>query len=283
MRKLAIFDIDGTIARQGIIDPAAIKGIKHLQSIGYTTTLCTGRGYYPMRKAIGDAFHEVVSDDALIVLEHGTRIVNKDGKTVFAEYLGFYEIEYIIEFIRANIDILRFSWYNPEEVTRKLQMWRKDPNDTDELNDKYSSHAEIFSSSLTDYKERLVKEKVTNIEARLASHVKVHNLKLALTHTPVNILFLDKNMSFLKNNINKGIAILYLLKHLDVAYEDLLVAGNAINDIEMLDLDAGRRILVGPAEERETVMSYLSNHESIITIDSPSDLGLYLQSFTFGG
>ncbi len=279
MRKLAIFDIDGTIARHGVIDPTAIDGIKHLQSMGYTTTLCTGRGYFPMRNAIGAAFHEVVSDDALIVLEHGARIVTKAGKTVFAEYLGFYEIDYIIDFIRANIDILRFSWYNPEDVSRKLQMWRKDPNDADELHKKHGDYSEIFSCSLTDYKERLMTEKVANIEARLASHVKVHNLKLALTHTPVNVLFLDDNMSFLKNNMNKGIAILYLLKHLHVAYDDLLVAGNAINDVEMLDLDAGRRILVGPADERTTVLAYLSNHESIIQIDSPTDLGQYLQTF----
>lgn len=277
-RKLAIFDIDGTIARHGVIDPVAIAGIKHLQSIGYTTTLSTGRGYYPMRNAIGATFQEVVSDDALMVLEHGTRIVDKNGETVFAEYLGFYEIDYIVEFIRANIDIIRSSWYNPEDVSRKLQMWRKDPNDAGELVKKRVDYSDIFSCSLTEFKERIAKEKVSNIEARLVSHVKVHNLKLALTHTPVNILFLDENMSFLKNNINKGISILYLLKHLNVDYEDLLVAGNAINDIEMLDLDAGRRILVGPDEERTVVLSYLSNHESIVQIDSPTDLGYYLQS-----
>ena len=42
--KLAIFDIDGTIAAQGSIPRTVIAGMKHIQEHGYLTTVSSGRG-----------------------------------------------------------------------------------------------------------------------------------------------------------------------------------------------------------------------------------------------
>ena len=276
--KLAVFDIDGTIAQNGTIDLQALDGIKSLQVKGYITSVCTGRGYHPVRLALGDAYDDVISDDALLVLEHGTRITDKQGNTVFAEYFDDKIIEHIFDFIRSNIEIVRHSWTNPDTIDQKVLVWCRDQAFYDSEVAKNSDWTDVFMSPLSEYKQRLLRQKVTNIEFKLLPHVQVQSLKLAFTRTPINAIFQDSNMGFIKNNTNKGIAILYLLKHLGIAYKDVLVAGNGMNDVEMLNLSVGHRILVGPESNRLALMPYLSEHESLTHVRSPQDLGKLLKS-----
>lgn len=106
--KIAIFDIDGTIALKGKVLQEVIDGIGHLHNIGYYTTVSTGRGYRRMKDTLGDAFDIIISDDSLISVEHGSKIVNKNGKVVHAEYLKDNELEHIIDFITANEGIVSY-------------------------------------------------------------------------------------------------------------------------------------------------------------------------------
>ena len=122
-----------------------------------------------------------------------------------------------------------------------------------------------------------MQEKLSTVGVKLNDFVQVHNLKLAFTHTPLTVIFQDGNIDFIRNNTNKGLAILYLMKHLKCDYSDVLVAGNAINDVEMLNLAVGKRILVGPENERGTLLGYLSEQDNIVHVASPRALGSYLQ------
>ena len=122
----------------------------------------------------------------------------------------------------------------------------------------------------------LLKQHLTNVTLRLKDYVKVENLKLAFTRTDTNVIFQDGNMEFIKSNINKGLAVDWVAKHLKVRSDQILTAGNAINDIEMLDAGSGITILVSTGEERATILSYLSNRNEIITVDTPEQLGAYL-------
>jgi len=276
-RKLAVFDIDGTIAQKGVVDPAALKGIKHLQTIGYSTTLSTGRSYNSMKYAMGKLFDEIVSDDALIILEQGTRICDKKGNTFFAEYLGPEEIGHIIDFMRTNNGLVHFAWFNPDESERPQLLWSDEPAKSEAEMERRKDFAEATSGPLAEFKELLLGEKLTQIECRLPSHIFVQNLRIGLHNVPLNIILQDKNMTFIKNNTNKGLSVLYLMKHMGIDYEDVLVAGNAVNDLEMLDLGVGKRILVGPKDERDTVLGYMSETAEVVQLPSPAHLGLYLQ------
>jgi hydroxymethylpyrimidine pyrophosphatase-like HAD family hydrolase len=93
-----------------------------------------------------------------------------------------------------------------------------------------------------------------------------------------NVIFQDGSMEFVKNNTNKGIAIEWILRKLKITHNELLVAGNAINDVEMLDVDSRATVLVGPADNRDTIKFYLSKLDDIVEVDSPDDLGKYLLS-----
>jgi hydroxymethylpyrimidine pyrophosphatase-like HAD family hydrolase len=116
-------------------------------------------------------------------------------------------------------------------------------------------------------------EQLSNITLKLKDYVKVHNLKLAFTRTQTSVIFQDGNMEFIRNDVNKAVAIDYLLKEYGMQPEDLLVAGNAINDAEMLNVAAKHRVLVGDGEVSDAVFSYLINPKHVSRVKTPADLG----------
>jgi hydroxymethylpyrimidine pyrophosphatase-like HAD family hydrolase len=85
-------------------------------------------------------------------------------------------------------------------------------------------------------------------------------------------------MEFIRNSVDKAIAVAYLLKEYGLEESSLLLAGNAINDVEMLNVEAGKRILVGSGEMSNTVLSYLEKRDEVIRVNTPVDLGNYLSS-----
>lgn len=277
-KKLALFDVDGTIAEHGVLPESVVKGIKHLQEIGYVTTISTGRGYVRAKEALGELFDTIVSPDALMIIEHGSKIVKRNGEIIFAEYFDEEEIDHIVDFTRANIELFRLVWFNPIDLERKVQVWCYDDRELDAEVEKRGHYADVFSASISGLKERLLAEQLSNVTLKLKDYVKVQNLKLAFTRTQTNVIFQDGNMEFIRNNINKAIAIQYLLKEYGMEPSDLLVAGNAINDAEMLNVSAQTRILVGEDQDSDTVLSYLVDQPQVVRVKSPKDLGEFLQT-----
>jgi HAD superfamily hydrolase (TIGR01484 family) len=274
--RLAVFDIDGTLAHKGVIPPSVIDGIKHLHNLGCITTLSTGRGYVRLKEMLGDNFAKIVSPNALIILEHGTKIVYPSGEIVFGEF--FRELDHVIDFARANLDLYKLVWFNPIDVTQKVQIWCINEEDLQAEVKKRGHYANVFYCSIGEFEDILLQQRLTNVTLKLKDYVKVENLKLAFTRTDTNVIFQDGNMEFIKNNINKGISVDYVAKKLNIEPKDLLIAGNAINDVEMLDIDSGFTILVSTEPVRSDILAYLSSPERVINVESPHDLGKYLSS-----
>jgi hydroxymethylpyrimidine pyrophosphatase-like HAD family hydrolase len=203
--------------------------------------------------------------------------VDKNGKIHFGEFFNDREIDHVIDFTRANIELYRLAWFNPDDVNRKVQVWCIDSKYLEDETKKRGHYADVFTCSIGELEDRLLKEKLTNVTLRLKDYVKVENLKLSFTRTDTNVIFQDSNMEFVKNNTNKGLAVDYIARHHKIHKDDLLIAGNAINDVEMLDIGSGMTILVGPPEIRATILSYLSDSNKVTEIDSPNELGIFLQ------
>lgn len=279
-KKLAIFDIDGTIRSDGVVPESVAAGLKHIQELGYITTVSTGRGYIRAKEALGDIFDKVITPEALMILEHGTKITDRDGEILFANYFQQNEIEHIVDFTKANEEIVKLLWFNPPDVSKKVQVWVLDPKHLPEEIAKRGHYADVFTCSYDELKERLLVQPLSNATAKLKEYIKVNNLKLHFTKSEINTLFQDGNMEFVRNIANKAEAIHYLEKNFNLQREDILIAGNAINDVEMLNLEAGKRILVGNSETLKTVLGYLTNQEKTVTVANPEELGLYLQKLT---
>lgn len=275
--RLAIFDIDGTIATHGVIPESVVEGLKHLQQIGYATTVCTGRGYIRTKETLGGNFDTVVSAGALMILEHGTKITDREGEILFANYFQKNEIEHIVDFIKANEEIVKLLWFNPPELDRKVQVWVLDPKNLTAEIAKRGHYADVFTCSYNELKERLLAQPLSNATAKLKEYIKVNNLKLHFTRSEINTLFQDGNMEFVRNIANKAEAIHFIENSFNLSKDNILVAGNAVNDVEMLNLEVGKRILVGNEETLATVLGYLTNPENADKVANPDELGLYLQ------
>jgi len=277
--KLAIFDIDGTIADNKILPASIIGGMRHLRSQGYHTSVATGRGLWTMRKVLGKYYDDIISESAFLVLEHGAKVVDRDGNVVFMEEFGPDELEHAHDFLRSNIEMFSECWYNSPDPTVKLQYWVHNPQDIDRVHKKYPpTHIYAFSSSLGELKERFKAQPISNIEVRTKPHVVPGNLKLRLTRTNMDINFNTAGiMGMFMNNTNKGLAVRYVVDKLGIDMKNVIVAANGINDVEMLDLDVGTRILVGPQKDRDEIKGYLSSVDEIVEVETPAALGDYLQ------
>jgi hydroxymethylpyrimidine pyrophosphatase-like HAD family hydrolase len=225
---------------------------------------------------LGDLFEIIISPEALIVIEHGTKIVDRQGKVIFGEFFNEREIDHVVDFTRANINLYKLAWFNPIDVTKKVQVWCIDEKDVDEETKKRGHYANVFTCSIGEWEDLLLTQQLTNVTLRLKDYIKVENLKLAFTRTDTNVIFQDSNMEFVKNNTNKGLAAEYISSHFKIKKENMLIAGNAINDVEMLDIGAQIALLVSEGEDRSTILSYLSQPDSVVTVNSPHDLGNYL-------
>lgn len=278
--KLAIFDIDGTIAVKGVVPESVIMGMKRLHALGFLTTVSTGRSYRRLQDALGMEFNTVISPDALIIVEHGTKIVHRDGGIVQADYFSSTETDHFVDFVCANQDMVKFCMYALPDPTQPLELWVKDPKDMGKIQEKRGSYADIFHCSYEELKSRMNTRQITHALAKLQDFITVENLKLRFTRSKMNVNFMDGYMQFVGSFSDKAKAIGYLEKFHEVNIGDMLLAGNAINDIDMLNLNAGTRILVGNDEYTPIVLGHLHNIESITRVDSPEALGVYLQKLS---
>jgi hydroxymethylpyrimidine pyrophosphatase-like HAD family hydrolase len=112
----------------------------------------------------------------------------------------------------------------------------------------------------------------------LEDFIKVENLKLHFTKSEIDCIFQDGTMGFIRNIGDKAKAILFLEEKYGVSVSDMLVAGNAVNDVDMLNLPAGHRILVGEDEQSNAVLQRVRDPESVIRVASPVELGKYLST-----
>lgn len=279
--QLAVFDIDGTLTEphNTTIFQEVIDGLRHLHSKGVITTVCTGRPFVRMREALGEHYETIISDNAMIPVEHGAKIVDKYGRVIVESAFDNDDIEKFIEFTGLNLDLVYFLAFNPGDVSRKTQIWCPDPGEIESIREKRGWYADIFEGSLLDVKERLYSQPISNVTIKMHSHIRVENLKLEFTGGSIKSVFQDGQIEYMKSKVNKARAIHYVRKHFGVLEGHILVAGNAINDVDMLNMEAGHRILVGKeGPERDTVTGYLYGHDYIKFLDTPQDLGHYLQS-----
>ena len=278
-QKLAIFDIDGTIAEKGVVAESVIAGIRHLRELGFLTTVSTGRGYLRAKAVLGENFDSVVSPGSLMIVEHGTKITDRNGVVLKADNFSTSELGHVIDFIEANVGVIKLVRWNSPDPEKKQQIWCADEKDVAGETEKRSHYADVFTCSFKELRERAGKENVSNVTAQLKSYIVVENLKLHLSHSDVDIIFQDGLMEFIRNISDKAKAIAFLEEHFDTSVASILLAGNAINDVDMLNLSAHTRLLVGEGDTSDKVLNYITCAEEIVRIASPAALGVWLQEF----
>jgi hypothetical protein len=86
-------------------------------------------------------------------------------------------------------------------------------------------------------------------------------------------------MEYMKSKVSKARAISYMCKYFGIYEHNILVVGNAMNDVDMLNMDTKYRVLVGPdSKERDTILGYVYAPKLLTYTDTPEDLGSFLQT-----
>lgn len=280
--QLAVFDIDGTltIPKSTRIPHEVIQGLLHLRNVGVITTICTGRPYVRMKEFLGEHFDEIIDDKALIAVEHGAKVVDKKGNVITESVFNANDIEKLIEFTGLNIDMVKFLAFNPANIKEKTKIWCPEPEDITNIREARGWYADVLdSSSLVTVEEMLKKQPVSNVTLKLKDFIHVENLKLEFTGGSIKAIFQDGALEYMKTEVNKARAIGYICKYFGIYEHHVLVAGNAINDVDMLNMEAQYRILVGPdSPERRTILGYLYGPDMLKYFDNPIGLGKFLRS-----
>lgn len=276
--RLAVFDIDGTIALHGVVPEETLKGLRHIQERGYRTTISTGRGYVRVRETLGAQFDTVVSPETLLIIEHGTKVVYRDGQVVRADYFEPNELDHVVDFSRTNADMIKLVWFMSPDPTQRVQVWCKDLADIPAEEKKRGHYADLFCCSYEELRKRLGAFPVSNVSAKLQPYVAVENLRLRFTRSDINVLFQDSMMEFVRNIADKAKAVAFLESRYDVHRSGMLVAGNAINDVDMLNIDANVRVLVGDQPETASILEQLVSPDVVVRVADPKALGVFLQT-----
>ncbi|MFZ1301170.1 MAG: HAD family hydrolase [Candidatus Microsaccharimonas sp.] len=279
--QMAIFDIDGTITapHSSSISEEVLRGFEHLRDNGVITTISTGRTYVRMKEALGENFDSVINDKALISVEHGAKIVNKWGKVIVESEFTEADIDKLVEFTGLNIDMVEFMAFSPADLARKIQIWCPEPADVAAVTEKRGYYADVYAASLMDVKEHLKAQPISSVFLKLKSFIHVENLKIEFTGGSIKAIFQDGALEYMKSKVTKARAISYMCKYFGIYEHNILVAGNAMNDVDMLNMETKYRVLVGPeGRERDTVLGYMYAPELLTYVDTPDDLGRFLQT-----
>lgn len=279
--QMAVFDIDGTITEphSKTIPEEIIKGFEHLRRHGVITTISTGRPYVKMKEALGEHFEHIIDDKALISVEHGAKIVDKWGKVIVESEFSEKDIEKLTEFTGLNIDMVQFLAFYPADLSRKAQIWCPEPADVESTREQRGYYADVYSGSLIDVREHLNMQPISSVFIKLKSFIHVENLKIEFTGGSIKAIFQDGALEYMKSKVTKARAISYMCKYFGIYERNVLVAGNAINDVDMLNMETKYRILVGPdSKERETILGYVYARDLLTYVDTPDDLGRFLQT-----
>jgi len=279
--QMAVFDIDGTItaAHSSSIPEEVIRGFEHLRKHGVITTISTGRSYVRMKETLGEYFDTIIGDTALISVEHGAKIVDKWGKVIVESEFTPKDIDKLTEFTGLNIDMVQFLAFYPADLSRKAQIWCPEPSDVEKTRAERGHYADVYAGSLVDVKERLNQQLISSVSIKLKSFIHVENLKIEFTGGSIKAVFQDGALEYMKSKVSKARAISYMCKYFGIYEHNILVAGNAMNDVDMLNMETKYRILVGPdSKERETILGYTYAPELLTYLDTPDDLGRFLQT-----
>lgn len=279
--QLAVFDIDGTITapHSSSIPDEVVRGFQHLRSHGVITTISTGRPYVRMKETLGEHFDKIIDDKALISVEHGAKIVDKWGNVIVESEFTAKDIDKLTEFTGLNIDMVHFLAFYPADLSRKAQIWSPEPSNVDAIREQRGHYADIYSGSLIDVKEHLSQQPISSVSIKLKSFIHVENLKIEFTGGSIKAVFQDGALEYMKSKVSKARAISYMCKYFGIYEHNILVAGNAMNDVDMLNMETKYRILVGPdSRERDTILGYTYAPKLLTYVDTPDDLGRFLQS-----
>lgn len=240
--KLVVTDIDGTLFSHvtNRVPPSAVEAIHKLQAKGIMVFLGSGRNKYLIRKS---GVLDVVKPDGLITMNGANVII--DGKVIYRYPIPEVTVNALIKFAKR----LKFGLTLIEETEGHINM----------VDERVINAHEKFGTrfpqprTFPDVYDRVVYQAIAFCDELDESLFLPHlaGCKTARWDvTAVDIMPQDSDKS-------KG--VLAVCEHFDLLPENVLCIGDALNDIEMLQI-AGIGIAMGNARsELKSVADFVTD------------------------
>ncbi|SHH44743.1 Cof-type HAD-IIB family hydrolase [Thermosipho atlanticus] len=229
-----VFDLDGTLLKKdNTISPNMVALIKRLDKNNHRIVFASGRMLISIRKIVEKYFQKMFP----IIAYNGAMVFIPNKGIIFEKTLDFQTSKEIIELLR-NKNIHRQAYINDE-------LFSEEDNENIKF---YSRHAGVEYKVVEDLIE-LIKHKNSTKLLAIDSPMKLDKLKEELENLNLNAeIFKSMNifLDIVPKDVNKAIALKYLLKTLKAEHEKLIVFGDNHNDIPLFKF-ADFSIAVGNA------------------------------------
>lgn len=215
--KVLFLDIDGTIIKSDdSIDKTTIKAIQQAQVKGIEVFLATGRPLHEIRE---------IADELKVnsLIGYNGAFAIYQGKDLFQEPM---EKESVIQFI----DIAKKNQHELVLYTKDQNLFTDlEADSVDEFIAKFHLHKnEIY---LPVNENEILGMTLINLESKDTALYKIED---QIHLSQVNLEGMRHCYDVIRDNVNKGIAVQYVLKHLGLSKESAIAFGDGLNDKEML-------------------------------------------------
>ncbi|SEO64577.1 hypothetical protein SAMN04488134_11055 [Amphibacillus marinus] len=212
--KLIALDLDGTVAGHGQKEasPATIAAVKQAQALGVEVVIATGRHRsttLPIADQLGVNY---------LVTLNGGEIWTREGKLLHRQAIDQATVEKIIDIHKQNNT---FYWLVSHE-----RIYRE------HLPENYQEHQWIKFGF--DVEDGRVREQMRNQFAEMPT-IELSNSSLT-------------NMELNAKGTHKAAAIAILIEQLDATMEQVMVVGDSLNDLKMIEA-AGIGVAMGNGQE----------------------------------
>ena len=264
-----VLDLDGTaiLEREGrvFISSAVENGVKAVHDLKRPVILNTLRFPISVLTTVGEAWYQIADIPILTVLLNGSvsgYIVRSNGKLEYEELLAFplkqTEIEKMLtgvaELLNAGIsDLLLFfytrNWHDGESL------WTPHPERIDGLKQKYLSANRVFSGTLVELKDELLRHEICMTCLFIDRPA---DTLMAYQHS-------KRNSFFTAPGIDKGTGLRALAKKLGFSLDDSIGAGDT--EMDSFLSEVGLAVIVGPSQ-----LPY-RGRRATVRVANPQELG----------
>ena len=255
MYKLIALDMDGTLLNEEkIVTERTKKAIKAARDKGVTVVLATGRPIDGVTRYLEEL--DMYTDNDYVLSYNGGLVLKTKNKEVVCK-LGLIgeDVKYLYELSkRLGVNIHAFSEKNGLVTPKNSKYTEVEASinniTVNEVNFDNIENDESFIKIMMIDEPEILQRAVDNLPQE------VYEKYTVVRSTPFFLEFLNKE-------VNKGVGVEMLAKHLGVKREEVITMGDAGNDLHMIEY-AGMGIAMGNAfDEVKEAANYItdSNNE----------------------
>ncbi|PLR95193.1 HAD family hydrolase [Bacillus sp. T33-2] len=227
--RILFLDIDGTILRpDDTIEESTKLAVSKMHDKGIEVVLATGR---PLHE-ISEIAEELQIES--FIGYNGALAIYK-GKTIYNEPMGRDSVQYILDVAKeSNHEVVLYT-------SQKNYVTTMDSPAVKEFFAKFHLRKnDLFTQSVID--DILG---ITVITTGKDGH-SVYQMKEGIHFSQVNIEGMQHCFDVIRDNVNKGVGVKFLLERLGIPRESSIAFGDGMNDKEMLQY-AGEGFAMGNA------------------------------------